>query len=95
MSVVAEFTIFPIGKGEGVSGQVKKAVKIIGESGLPYKIGPMGTSMEGEWKEIMDVIGRCFEELKRKNDRLYMVINADYRKGVSGRMGIKVRKVEG
>ncbi len=69
-------------------------MKIIKDSGLPHKLGPMGTSIEGEWDQIMAVVGRCLEELKKDCNRVYMIINADYRKGPAGRIESKVKAVE-
>jgi uncharacterized protein (TIGR00106 family) len=94
MSVLIDFSIFPVGKGESVSDYVSKAVKIIKESGLTFKIGPMGTAIEGEWDEVMGVVNRCFEALKKDCRRIYMTIKVDYRMGQSGRMEGKIATVE-
>jgi uncharacterized protein (TIGR00106 family) len=94
MSVIVDFSIFPIGKEESVSKYASKAVKIIKDSGLPHHIGPMGTAIEGEWDEVMTVVKSCMEALKRDCNRLYMTMKVDCRQGESGRMGKKVRKVE-
>jgi uncharacterized protein (TIGR00106 family) len=94
MSVLIDFSIFPVGKGESVSDYVSKAVKIIKESGLTFKIGPMGTAIEGEWDEVMGVVNRCFEALKKDCRRIYMTIKVDYRMGRSGRMEGKIATVE-
>jgi uncharacterized protein (TIGR00106 family) len=94
MSVIVDFSIFPIGKEESVSKYASRAVKIIKDSGLPHHIGPMGTSIEGEWDEVMLVVKRCMEELKKDCPRLYMTMKVDCRQGESGRMGKKVKKVE-
>ena len=94
MSVIIDFSIFPIGTGESVSDHVSRAVKVIKESGLAFRLGPMGTAMEGEWEEVMAVVSRCFEALKKDCPRVYMTIKVDYRKGESGRMEGKIKTVE-
>ena len=94
MSLLINFSIFPLDKGESVSQQVTRAVKIIKDSGLPHKLGPMGTSIEGEWDEVMEVVTRCFEELKKDCSRVYMTITGDYRKGGFSRITGKVEAVE-
>jgi uncharacterized protein (TIGR00106 family) len=94
MSVIVEFSIFPMDKGESVSAYVARAVKKIRESGLPHKLGPMGTCMEGEWNDVMGVVEHCFQELRKDCDRIYMTIKADYRKGPSGRLEGKVSSLE-
>ena len=94
MSVLINFSIFPLDKGESVSQYVARAVKIIKDSGLPYKLGSMGTSIEGEWHEVMEVVTRCFEELKKDCNRVYMGITGDYRKKGKERITAKVESVE-
>ena len=94
MSVIVDFSIFPVDKGESVSTYVSRAVRIIKESGLPYKLGPMGSSVEGEWEEVMALISRCFGALKKDCNRVYISIKADYRKGASGRMDAKIQSVQ-
>ena len=94
MSVIVDFSIFPIGNGESVSDYVSMAVKIIKVSGLTFKLGPMGTAIEGDWEEVIGVVSRCFESLKKDCRRIYMTIKVDYRLGESGRMEGKVKTVE-
>jgi uncharacterized protein (TIGR00106 family) len=93
MSLLVDFSIFPVDKGEGLSSYVARVVRIIRESGLSYKLGPMGTSIEGEWDEVMAVVKRSFEDLKMDCERISLNIKADYRKSTSGRMEAKVESV--
>ena len=94
MSVLIDFSIFPVDKGESLSSYVARALKIIEDSGLPHKLGPMGTSVEGEWDEVMSVVGDCFEDLRKDCDRVSMTMKLDYRKGLPGRIESKVKSVE-
>ena len=94
MSVLVDLSIFPVDKGESVSSHVVKAVEIIKHSGLPYTLGPMGTTVEGEWDQVISLANRCFEEMMKESDRVYMTLKADYRKGTSGRIRSKVESVE-
>jgi uncharacterized protein (TIGR00106 family) len=95
MSTLIDFSIFPVGKGESVSPFVARVVAIIRDSGLQYKLGPMGTTIEGEWDELMDVVTRCFKELKKDCGRIYMSAKVDYRKNGSNRIVSKVQSVGG
>jgi len=94
VSVIIDFSIFPVDKGESVSIYVTRAVKIIKDSGLPYKLGPMGTSIEGEWDELMGLVTRCFDAMKQDCNRVYMTIKVDYRRGATGRMEGKIQSVQ-
>ena len=95
MSALIDFSIFPVDKGESVSPYAARVVTIIRDSGLQYKIGPMGTTIEGEWEELMSIVTRCFKELKKDCRRIYMSIKVDYREGGSHRIAGKVKSVGG
>lgn len=92
--IVADVSVIPIGKGESVGSYVARAVDIIDRSGLKYRLGPMGTCIEGEWDEVFGVIRKCWEELSRECDRISISIKVDYRKGARGGIGNKVASVE-
>jgi len=94
MSVIVDFAIFPTDKGTSVSPYVARVIRIIKASGLPHKFGPMGTSVEGDWTEVMDLVNRCFCELQKDSARIYFTMRADYRDGAEGRLEGKVRSVE-
>jgi uncharacterized protein (TIGR00106 family) len=94
MSALIDLAIFPLDKGGSVSLYVSRAVRIIRDSGLSYKLGPMSTSIEGEWDEVMAAVNRCFHELAKDCDRIYLTIKVDYRKGTKGRITGKVKSVE-
>ncbi|MBW1989700.1 MAG: MTH1187 family thiamine-binding protein [Deltaproteobacteria bacterium] len=94
MSVLADITVFPVGVGESVHQHVKKAVDRVKESGLPHRVGPMGTTVEGEFSQVMDVIAKCHHALAQHANRVYMVVKIDSRKGPMGRLEAKVKAVE-
>lgn len=81
-------------KGESVSQYVALAVEVIDQSGLSYKLGPMGTSIEGEWRQVMEVVNQCYERLAQDCNRITCTVHMDYRRGHSGRLEAKVRAVE-
>ena len=93
MSVLAELSIFPINQSISLSPYVSRAVKIIDQSGLDYKIGAMGTTIEGSWSEVMDVVDRCFQELSRDCNRIYLTLKIDYYKDRTGMLQHKVDSV--
>jgi uncharacterized protein (TIGR00106 family) len=94
MSVLIHFSIFPTDKGTSVSPYVAKSLRIIRESGLPYKLGPMSTAVEGEWGEVMAVVEKCFAELRKDCRRIYMTLQMDYREGAVNRIEGKIKSVE-
>jgi uncharacterized protein (TIGR00106 family) len=94
VSVILDFSMYPLDKGESLSPYVARSIRIIKESGLPYEFRSMGTSIEGEWEEVMEVVKRCFEAMRRDCNRVVLSLKADYRQGPGGRMQRKVQSVE-
>lgn len=94
MSVLVQFSMSPLDKGESVSTYVARSIEIIAASGLPYRLGPMGTCIEGEWDEVMAVIRACHERMRQDCRRVSCSIKIDSREGHDGRLASKVDKVE-
>jgi uncharacterized protein (TIGR00106 family) len=92
--VLLEFSMSPLGKGESVGKYVARSLDIIDKSGVNYRLNPMGTVLEGEWDDVMRVVTRCFQRMKRDCRRISCSIKVDYRKGHSGRLSSKVASVE-
>lgn len=85
----------PLGEGESVSKYVAKVVDIIDRSGLPHVVTPMGTIIEGDdWDNVMAVLKKGFEAVKRDCSRISIVMKIDYREGKSGRIKGKVDSLE-
>ena len=92
--LLLEFSMSPLGKGESVSKYVSRSLDIIDKSGVPYRLNPMGTVLEGEWDEVFGVVRQCYERMKKDCNRISCSIKVDYRKGHSGRLVSKVASVE-
>ncbi|HEU4683724.1 MAG TPA: MTH1187 family thiamine-binding protein [Nitrospira sp.] len=92
--VLLEFSMSPLGKGESVGKYVARSLDIIDKSGVAYRLNPMGTVLEGDWDEVMDVVKRCYERMKKDCNRISCSIKIDYRKGHEGRLVSKVASVE-
>ena len=93
MSVLAEFSMSPMDKGPSVSKYVARILEIVADSGVPYRLGPMGTCLEGEWDEVMGVIRACYEGMSADCERITCSIKIDARRGPGGRLASKVQKV--
>lgn len=92
--VLLEFSMSPLGKGESVSPYVARSLEIIDQSGLDYRLNPMGTVLEGEWDQVLGVVRQCFEEMSKDCNRISVTIKIDYRKGAKGRLVSKIESVE-
>jgi uncharacterized protein (TIGR00106 family) len=96
MSYLVSLSIFPTDKGESVSQYVSKVVKLIKESGLPYRLTPMATIVEAEdIREVFQLMEKAYEILQAEGcNRIYTVMTVDYRKGKSNRIEQKVKSIE-
>jgi len=94
MAVLLEFSMSPFDKGESLSRYVARSLEIIDKSGVPYRLNPMGTVIEGEWDECLEVVRACFERMAHDCERISCSIKIDYRKGRTGRLRSKIAKVE-
>jgi len=88
------FSISPLGAGESVSGAVAKVIELIEQSGLEHRTNAMGTVIEGEPKEVFDILYRCHELMQNEYPRVTSKILIDYRRGKTGRLESKLDSLE-
>jgi uncharacterized protein (TIGR00106 family) len=93
-AMLAEFSIIPVGIGSSVGDQLAGVLRIVDESGMPYKINPMGTVIEGEWDDVIKLIKKCHREVMKSGDRAITEIKIDDRKNTPSRIEEKVKSVE-
>ncbi|HEY9766069.1 MAG TPA: MTH1187 family thiamine-binding protein [Chroococcales cyanobacterium] len=55
---MAEFSIIPLA-GVEMRPYVDAAVQVVRESGLKFEVEPLGTSLEGEFDEVMETIKKA------------------------------------
>lgn len=94
MAMLLEFSMSPLGKGESVGEYVSRSLEIIDKSGVPYRLNPMGTVLEGEWDEVMGVVGKCLDTMSEDCGRVTCTIKFDWRRDATGRLESKVASVE-
>ncbi len=93
--MLVQLTMFPSGrKTASVSADVAKVIDLIDRSGLPYRLTAMATIIEGEWEPIMRLVNKARLMLKKSNDRIYISMTIDDRKGAKNRLTGKVASVE-
>lgn len=92
--MLAFFSIVPMGEGLSLGPQVAEAIKIVEDSGLDHQVTAMGTTVEGDWDEVMGVIKKCFDAMHVHSERVTCVVKIDDHTGRSGRIGGKVASIE-
>jgi uncharacterized protein (TIGR00106 family) len=92
--VLLEMSVIPLGKGESVSAYVARCLDLVDQSGLDYELHSMGTVVEGELDEVLQLMRQCIEEVAKSSDRVSCTAKLDYRKGATGQLKGKVARVE-
>ena len=92
--MLAFFSIAPAGREDHLGEVVAEVLDIIDRSGLDYRFGPMGTTVEGDWDDVMELIGRCHRHVAESAARVSTVIKIDDQTGRRGRLAGKVESVE-
>ncbi len=94
MSCLVEFSMSPLDKGESLGAYVARSLDIIDRSGLPYRLTPMGTIVEGDFDACMDVVRQCYERMSVDCKRISCSIKIDARTGHNNRLDAKITSVE-
>lgn len=93
--MLAEFSVVPIGEGVSVSSHLAGIAKLIDDSGLDYRINPMGTVVEGDIDEVLALIKKCHSAMLEDVERVYTTVTIDDRKDKSGpRLDKKIASLE-
>ena len=95
--MLAELELVPIGtQSSSLSDQLAQVAKLIDQSGLDYRVGPMGTVVEGDWDRVMHLAKQCHQALLASTSRVMTTIRIDDRKDkpANGRIVQKVQSLE-
>lgn len=89
-----EFSIIPVGAGSSIGDELADVLRLVDSSGLPYKVNPMGTVVEGEWNDVMKLIRKCQQAVMKNCERSMLSISVDDRKDKPNRIEEKVKSIE-
>ncbi|HEX7065190.1 MAG TPA: MTH1187 family thiamine-binding protein [Bacillales bacterium] len=60
-------------------GIVDEAIKVIQQSGVKYEVGPMETTLEGDYDELMEIVKKAQEAVVAAgSQRVMTVVKIDY-----------------
>ena len=95
--MLAELEIVPVGtKSASLSDLLTEVAKLIDHSGLDYRVGPMGTVVEGDWDQVLALAKRCHQAMLHQAARVMTTIRIDDRKDKpgGGRILQKIQSLE-
>ena len=95
--VLAQLSVYPIGEGVSLGRFVKKGVKIIEESGYPFQVGGMSTSLEvPDLQELFDLVTKIRQaQLDEGAQRVIIELKVDDRRDKQATLRGKIDSVIG
>ena len=74
--------IVPMTEDQKVYPIVDQVIQFIHDSGLPYRVGPMETTIEGELEQLLPIVQQSVElAVKLGASRVLAVVKIDYKPG--------------
>jgi uncharacterized protein (TIGR00106 family) len=92
--MLVELSIVPLGTEVQWSDQLAEALKLVDASGLPYLLTPSGTCIEGKWDEVMALVRRCHDLVRRSSAHVLTSIQVEDEEGVSDKLTRNIAAVE-
>jgi uncharacterized protein (TIGR00106 family) len=91
--MLAEFSINPMNT-EHMSKDVARVIETLQATGLAYRLGPMGTCVEGDLEQVLAAIRRCHQAVASSCERIITTIVIDDRKNQPHHLSDMVASVE-
>ena len=90
-----EISIVPLGTGQtSISDYVARALRVVRESGLEFRLGDMGTTVKGDVRQLLDLAARMHNEVFNQDImRVYTIIKIDDRRDKTPDFGEKTESV--
>ena len=92
--MLIQLTVVPLGGDIHLSDEIAEVLKIVDDSGLPYQLTPSGTCIEGEWKEVMDLVRVCHERVRRNSLHVITTIRIEDDQGATDKLRQNIKSVE-
>jgi len=92
--MLVELTINPLGRGTHLSKDLAEVLQIVDASGLPYSLTPLGTCIEGDWDEVMDVVKKCHAHAKSLSHHVLTSLQIEDEERAANKLEDNVAAVE-
>jgi len=95
MYLLADLCVVPMGVGVSVSAYVAACERVLRDAGLKIQLHSYGTSIEGEWDDVMNGIKKCHEAVHAMGaPRIFTTVKLGTRTDRAQTLEDKVRSVE-
>jgi uncharacterized protein (TIGR00106 family) len=92
--MLIELSVNPLGRGTHLSNDLAEILKLVDDSGIPYKLTPLGTCIEGEWDEVMPLIKRCHDKARSMSPHVFTTLRIEDEEGAANKIEENVAAVE-
>ena len=92
--MLAELNITMLGRGSHMSHDLAEILKIVDQRGLPYRLTPLGTCIEGQWDEVMELIKECHARARIMSQHVFTTIRIEDEEGAKDKISENVSAVE-
>ena len=89
-----DLSVIPLGGDVHLSEELADVLAVVHASGLPYKLGPTSTSIEGEWDRVMPTIQACHQAARRHTTHVITLIKVEDDAGERNKIRTNVDSVE-
>ncbi len=81
-TVLVSFQVLPRADGLDIYDVVDRAIGVVQASGIPYEVGAMETTMEGEYDTLMGIVKEAQAACMAAGaERVITVIKVDWKRG--------------
>ncbi|HEY7514488.1 MAG TPA: thiamine-binding protein, partial [Vicinamibacteria bacterium] len=92
-SMLFELSILPLGEVH-MSDEIAEVLEVVERSGLPFKLGPGSTYIEGTWDEVVPVIRACHACARRASRHVITTVRIEDDEGQPDKIRSNVESVE-
>jgi len=94
-NVICEFVCVTYDIGPSLSPFVARVIKIIKQNRkVKHVLTPMGSILEGNWNDVLELVDEVFKRLTPDFERLGIILKVDYRKSKKNRIKGKISSVQ-
>jgi uncharacterized protein (TIGR00106 family) len=94
-NVICDLVMVTYDIGPSLSPFVAKVIKEINKnSKVKHLLTPMGSVLEGNWSDVMELTDNLFQKFSPDFERIGITLKIDYRKSKQNRIDGKIKSVQ-
>jgi uncharacterized protein (TIGR00106 family) len=88
-----ELNVVPLTGSTHLGDAIADVVGIIDSAGLPYRLTPSGTCIEGGWDEVLPLVRRCHERLRERSPHVMTTLHIEDEEGATDKLRYNVDSI--